>query len=154
MGRASDTNNRDIAHNKRARRNYAIETTYVAGLMLHGSEIKSVRAGNVNLGDGYVCVVAGELWLENVHIGEYQEANRFNHPPRRRRKLLLHRNEIDRIADRITAKGLTCVPMRIFLERGNAKVELGLGKGKKLHDRREDIKERDAKRDMARAMKQ
>ena len=152
--RQSDTNNRTIAVNKRARRDYAFEDTYTAGLVLHGTEVKSLRAGLVSVGDAYVEVQDGELWLVNLHIGEYRFAHRHNHEPMRRRKLLLARREIEKIARKIDEKGFACIPIRFFLANGWVKAELGVGRGKKSHDRRQDIKQRDAKREMDRAMKQ
>ena len=153
MSTKNDPNNRTIVVNKRAKHVYAIEETFEAGMVLHGSEVKSIRAGAVILGDGYIAPGDGELWLENVHISEYRFANRFNHPPDRRRKLLLQRRQIDRITERIQKRGQTCVPLRLYLVKGRAKLEIGLGRGKKLHDRRQDLKARDAKREMDRAMK-
>ena len=151
--RQSDANNRTIATNKRARRDYAIEDTYSAGIVLQGTEVKSLRAGLLSIGDAYVEAQQGELWLVNLHIGEYRFAHRHNHEPMRRRKLLLSRREIDKIGRKIDEKGYSCVPVRFFLANGWVKVELGIGRGKKSHDRREDIKQRDAKREMDRAMK-
>jgi len=151
--RQSDTNNRTIASNKKAKREYAIEETYTAGLVLQGTEVKSLRAGLMSIGDAYVEEEAGELWLVNLHIGEYRYAHRHNHEPLRRRKLLLSRREIDKLTRKIDEKGYTCVPLRFFLANGWVKVDLGVGKGKKSHDRRQDIKQRDAKREMDRAMK-
>jgi len=149
----SDKNNRIITKNRKARHLYAIQDTYLAGLVLTGSEVKSIRAGNINLTDGYVDVSNKELFLTQVHIKEYAFANRHNHSPLRRRKLLLNRREIGKITAAIQEKGCTCVPLKVFLERGLVKVELGIGKGKKLHDRREDLKSRDAKRDIERQLK-
>lgn len=151
--RQSDKNNRVIAVNKQARRRFAIEQTFVAGLALRGSEVKSLRAGAVTVGDGYVEEVRGELFLMNVFIKEYPFANRNNHEPMRARKLLLNAREIRKISVAIREKGCSCVPMKFFLDRGFIKLEIGIGKGKKLHDRREDIKARDAKRDMERHQK-
>lgn len=151
--RQSDKNNRVIATNRKARHRYAIEETLEAGLVLVGSEVKSLREGRVTFGDGYVDVREGELWLANIHIHEYAFANRLNHEPTRGRKLLLKRNEIRRIIRRIEEKGYSGVPLQIYFKAGRVKVELGLGKGKRMVDRRQDVKERDAKRDIARAMK-
>lgn len=151
--RSSDTNNRVVATNRRARHDYAIEETVEAGLVLVGSEVKSVRAGQVSMGDAYVDDVDGELYLVGVHIQEYQFAHRANHDPLRRRKLLLNEREIRRIRERINERGYTAVPLKFLLRKGWVKVEIGLGKGKKNYDRRQDIKARDAKRDMDRAMR-
>ena len=151
--RQSDKNNRVIAVNRKARRHFAIQETLVAGLVLKGSEVKSLRSGMITVGDGFVEEVGGELFLSSVHIKEYSFANRHNHAPMRRRKLLLSRREIGQVVSAIQEKGCTCVPLKFFITRGLIKVELGYGKGKKLYDRREDIKARDAKRDMERSLK-
>jgi SsrA-binding protein len=115
--------------------------------------VKSVRLGKITLKDGYVLIHGGEVFLENVHIQEYAYANRFNHEPARRRKLLLNRKEIDRLDARISKKGYSVIPLRVYFLRGRAKVELGVGKGKREHDKRHDLKEKDARREMARALK-
>jgi SsrA-binding protein len=142
-----------IALNRRARHEYAILDTIEAGVVLTGSEIKSVRAGKVNLADAYARIEKDEAWLIGAHIAPFAQANRWNHEPKRLRKLLLHRSEIDELKGRMGAKGLTIVPLRLYItQRGRAKVELGLGRGKQLHDKRRDIAERDAKRDVAREM--
>jgi len=141
----------DVAVNRRARHEFEIEETFEAGIMLAGSEVKSLREGSVTLGEGYVTAIGIELFLVNVHISEYAQANRNNHVPVRTRKLLLHRREIERIRESIEEKGRTCVPLRIYFKRGLAKVELGLGRGKKTWDKRHDLKERDAQREMDRA---
>jgi len=146
-----DSNNRTVATNRRARFDLEIEETFEAGLALLGSEVKSLREGGTVIRDGYVMVEANGLYLVNIHIPEYRHANRHNHVPDRPRRLLLHRREIDIISEGLLEKGRTCIPMRIFFARGLAKVELGLGRGKKAHDRRQDIKERDARREMDRA---
>jgi len=151
--RSSDKNNQLIAHNKKARHDYAIEQTWEAGVVLFGSEVKSLREGRVTFTDGHVDVRDGELFLVNVHIHEYPFANRNNHEVRRPRKLLLHRNEIDRIASRVEEKGFTAVPLKLYFKDGRIKVEIGLGKGKQLHDKRQDLKSRAAKREVARAIK-
>lgn len=151
--RQSDKNNRVIATNRKARHRYAIEETMEAGLVLVGSEVKSLREGRVTFGDGYVDVRKGELWLANIHIHEYAFANRRNHEPTRGRKLLLKRNEVRRVIRRLEEKGYTGVPLQIYFKSGRVKVEIGLGKGKRLVDKRQDVKERDAKRAIARAMK-
>ncbi len=149
--RQSDTNNRTIATHKRARRDYQIEETYTAGLVLMGSEVKALRSGQLSVGDAYVEEDRGELFLTNLHIGEYKYAHKHNHEPMRRRKLLLSRREIEKLTRKIDEKGFSCVPLRFFLANGWVKVELGVGRGKKFYDRRQDIKERDAKREMDRA---
>lgn len=141
----------DVATNRKARHAYAIEQTWEAGLALRGSEVKSLRAAAVTIGDGFVIEDGGELWLMNVHVNEYAQANQHNHEPMRKRKLLLHRSEIEAITKQIQERGRTCVPLRFYFERGLAKVEIATCVGKKLHDKRESLKEKDAKRDMDRA---
>ncbi len=140
-----------IALNRKARHNYTITDTFEAGLVLTGTEIKSIRAGKVNLSDAYARVEKGEAWLMNAHIAPFEQGNRYNHEPRRDRKLLLHRAEIDQLMGRAAAKGLTVVPLRLYITtKGRAKVELGLARGKQLHDRRRDIADRQSKRDVER----
>jgi SsrA-binding protein len=140
-----------IALNRRARHEYAILETIEAGVVLTGSEIKSVRAGKVNLADAYARIEKDEAWLIGAHIAPFAQANRWNHEPKRLRKLLLHRSEIDELKGTMGAKGLTLIPLRLYInERGRAKLELGLGKGKQLHDKRRDIQDREARRDVAR----
>lgn len=144
-----------IAVNRRARYDYSIDETFEAGIALTGTEIKSVRAHKVNLGDAYARVERGEAWLIGAHIAPFEQAStqRGNHEPKRTRKLLLHRSEIDELVGRTRQKGQTIVPLRLYInDRGRAKLELGLARGKQLHDRRKDIAERDAKRDMERQM--
>ena len=144
-----------IAVNRRARHDYSIDETFEAGIALTGTEIKSVRAHKVNLGDAYARVEHGEAWLIGAHIAPYEQASsqRGNHEPKRTRKLLLHRSEIDELVGRTRQKGQTIVPLRLYInDRGRAKVELGLARGKQQHDRRRDIAERDAKRDMDREL--
>ena len=142
-----------IALNRRARHEFTIDDTFEAGIVLTGTEIKSIRAGKVNLSDAYARVERDEAWLIGAHIAPFEQANRYNHEPKRMRKLLLHRSEIDELMGRAKAKGQTIVPLRLYLTpRGRAKVELGLARGKNLFDRRRDIADRDAKRDVAREM--
>jgi len=142
-----------VALNRKARHNFFITDTFEAGLVLTGTEIKSIRAGKVNLSDSYARVERGEAWLMSAHIAPYEQGNRYNHEPRRDRKLLLHRSEIDQLMGRAAAKGLTVVPLRLYInDRGRAKIELGLAKGKQLHDRRRDIAERQSRRDMEREL--
>jgi SsrA-binding protein len=141
-----------IARNKKARHDYLIEDTIEAGLVLTGSEIKSVRAGQVNLRDSYAALREGELWLVNAHIAPYKQASFQNHEPRRERKLLLHRREIGRLTGKLQEKGLTLVPLQMYLKNSWAKVQLGLARGKKLHDKRQALRERDDRRQMARAL--
>lgn len=140
-----------IATNRRARHEFTIEDSTEAGLVLTGTEIKSIRAGKVNLADAHARIDRGEAWLVGVHIAPWESGSRFNHEAKRDRKLLLHRDEIDRLLGKVKSKGLTLVPLRIYVTgRGHAKVELGLARGKQLHDRRHDIAERDARRQMER----
>jgi len=142
-----------IALNRRARHEYTITDTFEAGIVLTGTEIKSVRAHKVSLAEAYARVERGEAWLISANIAPFEAGNRFNHEPKRIRKLLLHRDEIDELLGLTKAKGLTIVPLRLYInERGRAKVELGVARGKQLHDRRRDIAERDARRDIERAI--
>jgi SsrA-binding protein len=142
-----------IALNRRARHEYTIDETFEAGLVLTGTEIKSVRARKVNLADAYARVERGEAWLIGAHIAPFEGGNRLNHEPKRTRKLLLHRSEIDELLGRAKQKGQTIVPLRLYIsDRGRAKVELGLARGKQLHDKRRDIAERDARREVAREL--
>ena len=140
-----------VATNRQARFNYEILDTFEAGMVLRGSEVKSLRAGHVQLKDSYADIRDGEVWLVNAHISPYSFAEHGGHDPERQRKLLLHRREIDRLFGRIREEGLTLVPIRVYFSDGKAKIELGLGKGKKRHDKRRDIIERQQKREMARA---
>ncbi|GET35630.1 SsrA-binding protein SmpB [Microseira wollei] len=143
-----------VSDNRQARFLYEILETYEAGIELKGTEVKSIRQGKANLKDGYGLIRNGEAWLLNVHISPYQSSGEyFNHDPRRTRKLLLHKQEIRKLIGKVEQKGLTLVPLKMYLKNGLVKVTLGLGKGKKLHDKRDDIKERQDKRDMERAMK-
>jgi SsrA-binding protein len=141
-----------IATNRKARHDYLIEDTFEAGIVLTGSEIKSVRAGQINLRDGYAAIREGELWLLNAHIAPYHQASYENHEPRRERKLLMHRREINRLSGKLQEKGLTLIPLQVYLKNSRAKVELGLARGKKLHDKRESLRERDDRRQIARAL--
>jgi SsrA-binding protein len=142
-----------IALNRKARHDYKVEETIDAGLVLTGTEIKSVRGGKVNLSDAYARIERGEAWLVGAHIAPWPGGNRMNHEPKRDRKLLLHRSEIDALLGRTKMKGLTLVPLRLYISgRGHAKVELGLARGKQHHDHRRDIAERDARRDIAREL--
>ncbi len=144
-----------LSDNRKARYLYAILETYQAGIELKGTEVKSIRGGKVNMQDGYALIRNGEAWLLNVHISPYQSASGyFNHDPRRSRKLLLHRQEINKLIGKIEQQGLTLVPLKMYLKQGRVKVDIALAKGKKIHDKREDIKRRDDKRTMERAMKQ
>ncbi len=143
-----------IAANRKAQHEYHFHDTYEAGLVLQGSEIKSIRAGRVSLQEGYVLFEGGEAWLVNVHIAPYDPASRQGHEPRRRRKLLLHRREINRLSSQVQERGYTVIPTRLYLKDGRAKVEIALAKGKKLHDKRQTIAERESKRQVERALKE
>ena len=142
-----------ISQNRKAHHDYSIEEKVEAGIMLTGTEIKSVRAGRVNLGDGYARPQDGELWLFNIHIAKYDPGSRTNHDPRRPRKLLLHRQQINQLGEQVMQRGYTLVPLRMYLKNGIAKVELGLARGKKLYDKRESIARREAEQRMERALK-
>jgi len=154
MASSNGHHNLTVAENRKARHDYFIEESYEAGLALTGSEIKSVRAGRLNLRGGYARVVGREVWLYDVHISPYEQSGTyFNHEPTRPRKLLLHRREIERIAGQVERQGFTLVPLRLYFKGRRAKIELGLARGKKLYDKREDIAKREAKRDIERVMK-
>jgi SsrA-binding protein len=144
---------RDVAVNRRAYHDYFIDEKLEAGIMLTGPEVKSMRNGRTNLRDGFVRIDGNEAWLENVHISPYAEANLMNQEPLRPRKLLLHRKEISSLIGKVRQKGYTLIPLRVYFSRNHAKVEVGLARGKRQYDKREAIAERDAKRDIARAMR-
>jgi SsrA-binding protein len=143
-----------VAVNRRARHQYAIEETLEAGLALTGTEIKSIRAGRVNLAEAYARIERGEAWLIGAHIAPYEQGNRNNHEPTRTRKLLLHRDQISELVGRTQAKGFTLVPLKLYIRNGMAKLELGIGRGKKAYDKRRTIAERDARRDLERTAKE
>ncbi|MEC4805402.1 MAG: SsrA-binding protein SmpB [Jaaginema sp. PMC 1079.18] len=144
-----------IADNRKARFQYEILETYEAGISLTGTEVKSIRAGRINLQDAYGLIRGGEVWLLNAHISPYQASGQFfNHDPKRTRKLLLKRREISKLVGKLEQKGLTLVPLKMYFKGGWVKVSLGLGKGKKLYDKRETLKARQTKRDIERALKQ
>lgn len=145
---------RVVATNRKAARDFHLEDQHEAGLVLVGTEIKSIRAGRVNLSDGYVQPRDGELWLINIHIAPYDPAGRHGHEPRRPRKLLLHRREIDRLTIRVYERGYTIVPTRLYLKDGRAKVEIALARGKRKYDKRQTIAKQDAQRDIARALRE
>lgn len=138
-----------VASNRRARHEFEILETVEAGLVLVGTEVKALREGRCNLGDSYAEIREGEAWLVKAHIGPYEQGNRENHEPFRRRKLLLNRREIRKLQPKLDERGLTLVPLRLYFKRGRAKVELGLGRGKKLHDKRDTMAREDAERRMA-----
>ena len=141
-----------VALNRRARHEFTIDDTFEAGLVLTGTEIKSIRAGKVNIANAYARIEKGEAWLIGANIAPWDQGNRYNHEPARDRKLLLHRREIDELLGKTKAKGQTIVPLRLYIRRGKAKLELGLARGKQLHDRRRDIATRDANREVARQL--
>ncbi len=141
---------RAVATNRRARHDYEIEETYEAGMVLVGSEVKSLRAGRASLAEAYARVTDGEVWLDGLHIPPYAQAAGRGHEPRRPRKLLLHRGEIDRLIGKTQERGLTLVPLRLYFRRGVAKVELGLGRGKRRYEKRQAIAEREHRREMER----
>ncbi len=143
-----------IAVNRRARYEYAIEETVEAGIVLTGTEIKSIRAGHVNLAEAYARIEHGEAWLIGAHIAPYDQGNRNNHEPRRTRKLLLHRTQIAELIGLTGQKGPTLVPMRLYLRGGEAKLEIAVAKGKKAHDKRRSIAERDMRRELERESKE
>lgn len=142
-----------IARNKRARHDYEIIETWEAGIVLTGTEVKALRDGRAQIGDAYAVLKDGEAWLLNAHIAPYDKGNIWNHEPTRSRKLLLHQKEIRQMIGAVERKGLTLVALELYFRHGRAKVRIGLARGKKLHDKRADVKERDDARDMRRALK-
>lgn len=143
-----------VARNKKARRDFFIDETFEAGIVLLGTEVKSVRQGKVNFKDSYADLRNGEVFLTGMHISPYEQGNIYNKDPERERKLLLHKYEINRLVGKTRQKGFTLVPLRMYFRGNKAKVEIGIGKGKKLYDKRADIAAREAKRDMDRRMKE
>jgi SsrA-binding protein len=141
-----------IATNRKARHDYFIEDSFEAGLVLSGTEIKSIRAGQVSLRDSFAMIKEAELWLMNAHIAPYERGTYANHEPRRPRKLLMHRREINRIAGKLQEKGLTLIPLRVYLKDNRAKVELGLARGKKQYDKRATLREKETRREIDRAV--
>lgn len=152
--RPAQGGDRVIATNRKATHDYFIQDTVEAGLVLVGSEIKSIRAGRVSLRDSYVTIREGEAWLVGSHIAGYAQASYQDHDPRRDRKLLLHRRQIDRLRGRVEQKGYTIVPLKLYLKNNRAKVEIGLARGKRAYDKREAIAKRDYERDLQRALKE
>jgi SsrA-binding protein len=142
-----------IARNKRARFDYEILDTFEAGIVLTGTEVKSMRNGKATITDAYGIIKDGELWLLNMHVAPYEQGNRFNHEATRTRKLLLHQREIRRLIGAVERQGLTLVALELYFRRGRAKVQIALARGKKLHDKRASLREADDKREMARAVK-
>ena len=154
MAAKSDRKLNVVADNRKARFNYEIGETFEAGIALTGTEVKSLRQGRATIGESYADTRGGELWLVNSNIPEYLQGGRYNHAPKRPRKLLLHKRQIHKLAGAVDREGMTLVPLKLYFnEKGRAKVELGLGRGKKLHDKRETEKNRDWNRDKARNLK-
>lgn len=143
-----------VAQNKKANHDYFIEETYEAGMVLQGTEIKAIRAGRINLKDSYARIQNGEIYLLNAHVSPYEQGNRYNHDPLRQRKLLLHKKEIDKLLGETKEAGYALVPLKVYLKNGYAKILIGLGKGKKNYDKREDLKKKEAKRDIERAFRE
>lgn len=152
MGR-KEKHEKPLAQNRRASHDYFIEDTYEAGLVLKGTEIKSLRARKVSIQDAHARIQDGEVFIINMHIAPYEQGNRFNHDPTRTRKLLLHKKQIDTLIGLTQRQGYTLVPLRVYIKRGFAKVLIGLGKGKKQYDKREDLKQKQMKRDIDRAIR-
>jgi SsrA-binding protein len=149
---AKEKGEKTVATNRKARFDYLIEDTIEAGIVLSGTEVKSLRQGRASLVDGYALIDRGEAWLEGVHIPEYTQGTWTNHSPRRKRKLLLHKHEITKLGQRVAQGGYTLVPLKLYFVDGRAKVELGLGKGKKAYDKRQALRERQDTREAQRAM--
>ncbi len=150
---AAEQGKKIIASNRRARHEYAIEDTVEAGLVLTGTEVKSLRAGRANITDGFGQITDGEAWLHGVHIPQYTLGTWTNHEPRRTRKLLMHRKEIDKLASAIRERGLTLVPLSLYFSGGKVKIELGLARGKRTYDKRHDLAKRDAAREVERELR-
>jgi SsrA-binding protein len=148
---AKESGRKLIAQNRKARHDYTIEDVYEAGMVLLGTEVKSLREGRASLVDAYATVRDGEVWLENLHIPEYTQGTWTNHEPRRRRKLLLHRQEIEKLVGKTKESGLTLVPLSLYFKDGRAKVEIALARGKRSYDKRQSLAARDAQREIARA---
>jgi SsrA-binding protein len=142
-----------LAQNKKARHDFFIEETFEAGIVLQGTEIKSIRAAKVNLKDAYARIQQGEIFLHNMHVSPYEQGNRYNHDPLRTRKLLLHNREISKLIGETKVDGYSIVPLKIYIKNGFAKVLIGLARGKKKYDKRDDLRNKDAKRDMDRVLK-
>ena len=153
MTKEKSSEDHNICVNRQARFNYFIDETFEAGLVLVGSEVKSLRDGKANLKDSYARIQKGEAFLINAHVSPYAGANQFNHDPTRARKLLLHQREIERLTGKTKERGFTIVPLRLYFKKGKAKVELGLARGKKLYDKRETLRRKVAEREVERALK-
>jgi SsrA-binding protein len=143
-----------VTDNRKARHDFHIMETYEAGMALQGTEVKSLRGGKANLKDAYARIENGEVFLYNMHISPYEQGNRFNHDAKRTRKLLMHKYEINKLYSKVREKGLTLVPLKVYFSKGRAKIELALAQGKKLYDKRQDMAERDAKREISRMVKE
>jgi SsrA-binding protein len=150
---ATDQGKKIIASNRRARHDYTIESTVEAGLVLTGTEVKSLRAGRATLTEGYGQIIDNEAWLYGVHIPQYAQGTWTNHEPRRTRKLLMHRKEIDKLASSIKERGLTLIPLSLYFTGGKVKIELGLARGKRAYDKRQDLAKRDAAREVERELR-
>lgn len=143
-----------FAKNRKAFHDYHLEETYEAGVVLTGTEVKSIRAGRINLKDSYARIENNEAWVLNMHISPYEQGNRFNHDPMRKRKLLMHRREINRLIGLTREKGYTLIPIKVYTNEGYIKIEIALARGKKLYDKRASLKEKEAKREVERAFKE
>lgn len=143
-----------VIENRKARHEYQIEETYETGIVLTGTEVKSLRTGRANLKDSFARIENGEIFLYNMHVSPYEQGNRFNHDPKRPRKLLMNKMEINRLIGKVQEKGLTLIPLRVYFKKNWAKIELALAKGKKIYDKRQDIAAKDAQRDLERALKE
>jgi len=155
MATVTDDDDGDtLARNRRAFHDYFIEERFEAGISLFGTEVKSIRAGKVSLREGYARIASGEAWLSGVYVAPYESGNRWNHEPVRDRRLLLHREEIGALSGKVKTRGLTLIPLRLYSRHGKVKVELGLARGKKLWDKRDSIADRDAKRELDRAVRE
>ena len=150
---ARERGEKQVAANRKARHEYFVEETYECGLVLHGTEVKSMRQGRVNLTEAFCQVKGGEMWVIGMHISPYEQGNIFNVDPLRDKKLLMHKSEIRKLSSQVQRQGYTLIPLRIYLKDGRMKLELGLCKGKQLHDKRDDAAQRAAKRDIERATK-
>lgn len=153
MAKTPDGGIKIITENRKARFDYSIIDTFEAGMELRGSEVKSLRDGNCQLKDSYVVFVGAQMYLQNAHIGVYKSSSYNNHEPERRRRLLMHRHEIDKLGAQVQEKGLSLIPLKMYFKNGRAKIQIALAKGKKAHDKRDSIKERDVKRDLSKTMR-
>ena len=153
MAKENKALTKPLAQNRKARHDYEIIDTYEAGMVLKGTEIKSIRRGKMNIQDGFISIYGGQAWLKNVHISLYDHGNLFNHDPLRERKLLLHKKQINDLQQAIKERGMTLGPLKVYLVRGRAKILIGLARGKNLYDKRHALKEKQANRDIERALK-